>query len=232
MSQYIRLCPSCGRENADSATFCDKCNADLTAVRLRKPVSQSEKGDTPIPKTSINTPPLETNARGEKICPKCGAKNANGLILCSCGADITSVTADSGTSQNKSMPSSPIADSPKIIKKAIISPDAKKNAGDKRLMILAGEHQSECKDGDVLGRHGSVACQLFSGIRTVSSRHVSVQLRDGQWWLTNLPLQSGRTEKNATIVDGCELPIGDSVALSGDHTLQMSSSCTVKLKVV
>ena len=107
-----------------------------------------------------------------------------------------------------------------------------KYTSNKKLMIVIGNQQFECKSGDVLGRTGTVACQIFSGITTVSGRHVSVQIDSGEWSLTNLPLQPGKLTKNITAVNGRELPIGDSVRLSEVTTLQMSSKCTVTLRVV
>jgi predicted component of type VI protein secretion system len=89
-----------------------------------------------------------------------------------------------------------------------------------------GAQKFECRDGDFIGREGTVGCQVFSGIGTVSRRHVSLSLRDGQWFLTALA-----GVQNITQLDGRELPRGVPQPLTGEHMLKMSTQCEVRLKV-
>lgn len=72
---------------------------------------------------------------------------------------------------------------------------------------------------------------FVSGIPSVSSHHVALELRAEQWFLVNFPLQAGRTAKNITVLDGREIPVGEAVALTGEHVLKISSRCEVKLRV-
>jgi hypothetical protein len=82
-----------------------------------------------------------------------------------------------------------------------------------------------------LGRNGTLANHVFLGIPTISGHHVALELRGEQWLLVNLPLQPGKTAKNATVLDGREIPVGESVALTGEHILKISSRCEVKLSL-
>jgi hypothetical protein len=215
MSQYAKKC-LCGAENADNASFCLECEADLTGVRPHKLDHSVTTSDQPIPTESMSAPLTEQSQDNAVICPACDATNEYYLILCSsCGAELAAKSL-SAAPRNEVVKNEP--ESTKI--------------PDNKLMIVVGNLRCECKDGDVLGRAGTVACQIFSGIGTVSGRHVSVSIRSGEWWLTNLQLQPGKSVKNATIVDGRELAIGDSVRLSKDTMLQMSTKCTVRLQVV
>ncbi len=49
--------------------------------------------------------------------------------------------------------------------------------------LVVGARQFECRPGDILGRRGTVASEVFLGIDTVSREHVLVDYRDGRWSL-------------------------------------------------
>jgi len=95
-----------------------------------------------------------------------------------------------------------------------------------RLWLIAGENSYECRDGDILGREGTLALQLFAGIGTVSRRHVRFSRSDKGWSMTT---QHG--VQNITQLDGCELSQGTVKFLTGEHILKMSTQCEVTLKV-
>jgi len=215
MSQYAKYC-SCGAENTDNAFFCHLCKADLTDVRPRKIDPGVPTSDNHTPAESMPEPLKEQSQYDAISCRACGATNEHYLIQCtSCGKELA-VKSDADAPRNE----------------AVENESVSEKTPDKKLMIVVGNQQFECKDGDVLGREGTVACQIFSGIETVSRRHVSVQIHSGEWSLTNLPPQRGKSTKNITVVNGRKLQIGDSVRLSEDTTLQMSTKCTVTLRVV
>lgn len=96
-----------------------------------------------------------------------------------------------------------------------------------RLILVAGKREMECKDGDILGRQGTVASDVFTGSNTVSRRHVVISQKDGRWFVV-IP----EDVKNVTQLDGRELPKGVPQELSGDHELTMSTKCMILLKVI
>lgn len=214
MSRYAKYC-QCGTENAVYDATCLGCGADIIDIPTHKIDSHVVDTDKEAPTASLTTALTVQNHGDVNICPACGATNPAYLDFCTCGIALEAI-------------SSPVAPRSEVAE----NKSASKKSSNKKLIIVVGNQQFECKDGDVLGRVGTVACQIFSGIGTVSGRHVSVQLRSGEWWLTNLPLQPGKDTKNATIVAGRELSIGASVRLTGDTMLQMSTKCTVTLRVV
>jgi hypothetical protein len=159
--------------------------------------------------------PASDDASG-KICPRCKERNEPYALLCVCGESLDNVAASaSQVAQASNQPRVQLA--------------TRKTASKLRLMV--GTQTLECHHGDVLGREGTLACDLFRPIPTVSGKHVSVELRSDGWFLINLPLQSGRTEKNITEVDGKLLKPGESFALSSEHLVRMSSRCELRLRV-
>ncbi len=109
------------------------------------------------------------------------------------------------------------------------NPDSSSTSGalaSTKLEIVFGEKSFECKDGDILGKEGTLASQMFQGIATVSRRHVLVTHKDGRWFVT---VFAG--VQNATQLDGQELRRGVSYPLTSDHHLKMSHACEVHLHV-
>lgn len=208
MSRIVKICPSCGKENDRTKLIC-KCTCDISGVpeitiddTPTGESNNSNKSEAPLSKGMEHSDP--------KKCLRCGATILPGAINCiGCGEPVAH---DLLSSRNEA--ADPFANQP-------LPSVARK------LMIVVGDRQFECQDGDVLGREGTVASQIFSDIPTVSRRHVSVQLRSGEWWLTNL-----QTSNNSTIVNGVELPRGEAIRLSADTTLQISSRCHIKLIIV
>jgi len=96
-----------------------------------------------------------------------------------------------------------------------------------RLFLVIGRENFECKDGDTLGREGTLARSFFSGIGTVSRRHASLTHRNGCWFVTVSP-----TVQNMTQLDGRELPRGVDQPLSGEHILKLSTQCEVRLTIL
>ena len=95
-----------------------------------------------------------------------------------------------------------------------------------KLEMIMGTQNFECRNGDVLGRSGTLASNVFKGIDTVSNRHVLVTQEAGKWKVTVFV-----GVQNTTQLDGEELRRGVSYPLSGEHRLRMSHACEVTLRV-
>ena len=211
MSQRVKQC-GCGQANAEHDAFCARCGQplfDIVAVGTAAPAPDAEPQAVPAPA------PAAVTVAPQKVCPLCGAMNEFFALLCGgagCGNDLSAVVPSGGTPAPNCTPSQPAA--------------APAGPALPTLLLSVGAQKFECRDGDFIGREGTVGCQVFSGIGTVSRRHVSLTLRDGQWFLTALA-----GVQNITQLDGRELPRGAPQALTGEHTLKMSTQCEVMLKV-
>ncbi len=209
MSQRLKHC-GCGQANAEHDAFCVRCGQpimDVIAV-LAEPARPEPKLE---PAAAPAIPAVPASAK--KVCPLCGTMNEFFALLCGgagCGNDLSAVTASGGA--------------PAEVKPA--TPEAPASPSGPRLNLSVGAQNFECRDGDYIGREGTVGCQVFAGIGTVSRRHVGLTCRDGQWFVTALA-----GVQNITQLDGRELPRGVPQPLSGEHTLKMSTQCEVKLKV-
>jgi len=179
-----------------------------------------------------------------KKCQVCGTENAEGDFFCqNCGAEI-SLPAAAGApvvSAADAKAAAP-AKAPRVCPKcgqaneAVFSlctncgselPAARLDAAQaQRLLLIIGKETFECKDGDTLGREGTVAKAFFSAIGTVSRKHVGLALREGAWFVTVSP-----SVQNITQLDGREIPRGVAQPLLGEHVLRLSTQCEVRLKV-
>jgi anti-anti-sigma factor len=92
-----------------------------------------------------------------------------------------------------------------------------------RLDVVIGNQVFACGDGDSLGTEGSIAPQLFADLPGVSGRHLSFR-NAGDHWLVEAANDPGSIVR----VDEQVVPPGQTMALSGDHFLQIGE---VKLQV-
>jgi|GEM_PF-1193722 len=210
MSRRVKHC-GCGQANAEHDAFCARCGQpifDVVAVATEPPKPEAKAESAPS-----SAPVVAATAK--KVCPLCGTVNESFALLCGgagCGNDLSAVVPSGGTPAAEKSPVQPA--------EATASPPVPS------LLLSVGAQNFECRDGDIIGREGTVGCQVFSGIGTVSRRHVSFTQRDGQWFITALA-----GVQNITQLDGRELPRGAPQPLTGEHTLKMSTQCEVKLKV-
>lgn len=209
MSQQVKRC-GCGQANAEHDSFCARCGQPIFDVVVAT--------EPPKPEAMVESAPADAApavaASAKKVCPLCGTVNEFFALLCGgagCGNDLSAVVPSGGTPAEKT-PEQPAA-----------SPTSPALPA---LVLSVGAQNFDCRDGDIIGREGTVGCQIFSGIGTVSRRHVSLTRRDGQWFLTALA-----GVQNITQLDGRELPRGAPQPLTGEHTLKMSTQCEVRLKV-
>lgn len=211
MSQRVKHC-GCGHANAEHDAFCARCSQtifDVVAVAMEPlvPEVKLESAPAPVAPAAVAAP--------KKVCPLCGTINECFALLCGgagCGNDLSAVVPSGGTEALVKTPAQPAS-----------APAASVLSG---LLLSVGAQSFECRHGDLIGREGTVGCQVFSGIGAVSRRHVSLTQCDGQWFVTVLA-----GVRNMTQLDGRELPRGTPQPLTGEHTLKMSTQCEVKLRV-
>ena len=210
-----KKCPSCGALCSEVEIFCPGCGAEISGIKA---------GHLP----EFATPRDDPEAGGvSKVCPKCGAKSELYALLCTQPGCGTALEPDDSAS------SEPPGSHPALATKSNNLPDLTVcEVRARKLLLIVGSSAFECKSGDVLGRSGTLACNLFSGIPTVSAQHVALECQGGQWRVINLPLQAGKAAKNITVLDGRELEIGASASLTGEHVLKISTRCEVKFRVV
>ena len=217
MSDLVKICSSCGHKNPEDSSFCGVCSLLIMDV---EPVELKLTGAGFEPSTQGGNKSLK------KVCPSCGVVSESFLILCACGADLEHVQPEV------------IEDSPSHSEHHEEGIGAVKNSefqspemltsveSNRRLFLIVGQHSYECHDGDVLGRQGTLADNLFAEIRTVSRQHLTLTNRHGNWFVTVNP-----GVQNKTLLDNRELSPGVPELLQGKHTVKMSSQCEVVLHV-
>jgi len=206
----IKICQSCGMQNSETELLCTGCGADISAVlahtpKAAEPPKNAVDTHKAPPESAPNQPTGST--RTDKIsCPKCGASNFPFLPLCQeCGAELPVSVSDNLPPPSSTQP-------------------VRKSSGEK-LWLLAGGERVECQSGDILGREGTVGCEIFAGIDTVSRQHLSVVFASGAWQIT--PLSA-----NKTWLNGLLLVRGNRFTLSsGKNELRLSTRCMVALEV-
>lgn len=220
MSAPTTTCPVCGEPNSVDAVLCQICGADISgAAGLRSNTATPSELRGAIQATSQ---PIPLKPRQVKICPQCGTQNDSVDVLCGeCGGNIREV------------PPSPAAAGPVVCPRDGCSPAAVTmlEPAPPKLWLVVGTQVFQCNSGDVLGRAGNLASQVFAGIPTVSGQHVALELHDNVWHVVNLPPQPGKPGKNVTVIDGREVPIGRATPLTGEHVIRLSSRCEVRLRV-
>ena len=216
MSSLVKRC-RCGYENPESESFCLQCGQPILELEAVSPAASTRPARTPSPP-----------ARGQKKCPHCGTLNEAYAMLCTCGRPIEAKDPPTETARaDEQVPAPPgiaPAPPPGSVPTPTNAPEV--TLRESRLCLVVGAMQYECHEGDVLGREGTIASQVFNSIKTVSRRHVSISKQNGQWRIAALPGVA-----NKTLLDGHDLPPAGA-ALTGDHTLRMSSQCEVKLRVL
>ena len=217
MSDLVKICSTCGHSNPEEKILCEECWTDIMNVESVEP-KVAGTGSEPSTQGS--------NKSQKKICPSCGAVSESFLILCACGADLENVQPEV------------VEDSPShsvhheegigaVKNSEFQSPEMLTSVeSNRRLFLIVGQHSYECHDGDVLGRQGTLADNLFAEIRTVSRRHLTLTNRHGNWFVTVNP-----GVQNKTLLDNRELSPGVPELLQGKHTVKMSSQCEVVLHV-
>lgn len=214
MSDLVRTC-TCGHANPESEIFCSKCGADISGISPTTMASTATQ--------SAATDISHALPGGQKKCQKCDTINEGYALACSragCGAAF-SEAAQTGTAPTAAMPVKH-----QDARGASIGTAAAKAGAGRRIFLLAGSQVFDCKDGDILGREGSVACPVFATAgKEVSRRHALLNYQDGGWFLVPL-------SPNITELDGKDLPKNQPSPISaGEHVLRLSTKCEVRLRV-
>ena len=80
-----------------------------------------------------------------------------------------------------------------------------------------GTHVVECRDGDLIGREGTVAPHLFKNVTAMQPRHVLIG-KGPDVWFVMVP----RNVQVATHLDNAPLTPGVRTNLSGEHRLTIA----------
>jgi len=143
-----------------------------------------------------------------KICPTCGKSNPETAIFCVCKTDLTDtiVSADFTDAVNNVPPTA--------------------EGAEPKLFLVTESRLVECPQHTVLGREGNMMSDWFAGVATVSRRHAIISRDGSKWYLT--PISS----TNPTYLGGVKLEVNERCELNaGDHELQLSNQCAIKLRV-
>lgn len=212
---HVKLCPHCNFLNGPGAYHCERCGNSVIEV-LPIPRDLALAASTAPDETACESakPGRDSAAAAqEKVCPHpdCGKPNRPHKLICEhCGRRMDDVAPNSSTSAS-------------VAGGVVTSATASDECGP-RLLLLVGDRSFECRSGDILGRQGTIASEVFLGVDTVSRQHVLVAFHDGQWTLTVL-------SDKVTQLDGEPLSKGRVVGIgAGEHSLRLSSRCEVRLK--
>lgn len=151
-----------------------------------------------------------------KICHSCGYENPDDEFLCrKCDADLTA-RPPIIPNQGQDLPS----DETNLTQEA---PEKYTPT----LELVVGNKRFQCRDGDILGREGNLAKNLFQNIDTVSRKHIFLSLQDGVW-----RVKAGKNVSNSTTLDGDEMDRDKPYSLhEGEYELTMSRACKITLRV-
>jgi hypothetical protein len=199
----MKTCSSCDNSPTftDADEFCSVCGAALVLVTpVREEESHSGADEEVL------------------ICPKCASRVYPELPFCVCGEPVTN--ARRGNEGYRIPPEN-------VRHESAIQMGGVADAHTLWIEFVSVAGGScQCRNGDVLGRSGTLRADLFAGFTTVSSHHCLLQEISGRWFVIRLP-----TGRNSTSLDGVEMKPGVPFALVCEHTLQMSSRCIIRLIV-
>jgi len=205
MSELVIICDACKKENDRHSVFCEDCAQPINHILPveKVPVLKQLGG------SSQNTTP-------NKNCPKCGAiPSPSFRLTCdTCGVRFVVQGGVVGESASHVASISTIGSSEEV------SPPIRGS-----LFLCFGNKRFELKEGDVLGREGTVAVSDFAVFDTVSRMHACINYVGEVWHIQRL-------SKNITEVDGKALDKGELHALNqGSNSVRLSSKCEITLEV-
>ncbi|HSI83403.1 MAG TPA: FHA domain-containing protein [Candidatus Methylacidiphilales bacterium] len=217
----------------------DKLRAAAAAAIPNPPVRDSAAPGLSPAAAAPTVPPGATRQQPASVaCPQCSHENPSYAFLCiSCGADMSLAKPPAAAAPVAAAATMPPSQAPTLDRTRRVPPPipgtlaksaaAHASGAPPRLQLLIGNKNFDCHDGDILGRAGTLASDLFAPFGTVSRQHASIILQGNRWYI--VPSPSGH---NATRLDGQELRRGEPTPLTGEHTLGLSTKCEVKLRVV
>ena len=112
MERY-KICPSCGEKNSPALFECQKCEADLSRVRVTSDEDEQIKKEQAAPKPEKAEQVAVPADKAVRVC-ECGEKNPPNARKCQkCGEDISDIlpTEDTGTEVREACNELPILQS-------------------------------------------------------------------------------------------------------------------------
>ena len=205
MSALVKICEACGYESDPAAVIC-QCGQPIIHI-LPTPKLIPEENSTPSGSEVCQS----GTSNGEKTCAKCGTRHPSHRLSCDCGERLPSAPG-----QLTTLPAD--QDSVDVSSCTMIE---QKPAGE--LFLCFANQKISLRDGDVLGRKGTVAASDFAVIREVSREHARILLLEDGWHIVAL-------SANITEVDGKVLERGKPHPLRGNHRVRLSSKCEIRLE--
>jgi hypothetical protein len=198
MSGQVKICEACGSENDPFVVICF-CGQPISHILPTSKVTAHEPHEIPVP----------TQKPGEKVCSGCGASHPSHRLSCDCGERLP---AEAPTTSCNPL------NSPSEAGATTVEPTLRK------LELVIGGQRILLKDGDILGRTGTVEVSSFSRIPEISREHASIVFLNAQWHV--IPLSPNMTE-----LDGVVLSRGKPHPLTGHHRMRLSTKCQITLEV-
>lgn len=197
MSDLVKRCHACGTINPAGSFLCQKCGADISHL-VAEPEEVLRQADKPSTERADSNDRQVRSQKGirlssdtklnVRLCPECNTPNPIAALSCISCGFIFPQRGETATGD-----------------------------GTKLLLLLQGK-EYRLKDGDVIGRQGTVAQTVLANYPTVSRRHLEIVQEKGAWFLRTL-----EGVPNTTQIDGKEMPRGELVALKERHRIQVST---------
>lgn len=169
MSEYVKVCPQCGKENVATMDFCTDCGQPIKVVIPSKKQAQ-DKDET-------------LKERYYKICRVCGTKNylnSKNAFLDVCqncqNEDINDVPTQ------MEMAKAPV-------KKPVIHYILKAEDG----------KQIEITNGGIIGRYGEIEADYFSQNPYISGEHAKIYKDGNDYYIEDLGSTNGTTVNGAKL---------------------------------
>lgn len=211
----VKLCPHCSEVNERAAYHCKQCgNSLIEVLPIPRALAVTAASALDESRESDITDAEEATTPQQSLCPHpdCGKPNRPYKLICEhCGRRLDN--------------SPEASESDTVAQAGADNAELKSTETGPRLLLVVGARSFECRNGDILGRQGTIASEVFLGIDTVSRQHVLLTFQNGQWSLTVL-------SDKLTLLDGQNLRKGSAIRLdAGEHSLGLSSRCEVWLKL-
>ena len=203
-STLVRIC-GCSAENEFNAFLCKKCGASIAHITpceravKEKQFDQSSDDDQMM-----------------KKCPNCGLENNQDNIVCSkCSHPLDMIEAHP---ENQ-------ADSVKQDTQSLQDTDSKRRKKQssatimESICLISGKDGTtiQCKNGDILGREGTILKNYFRRYGTVSNIHAKITLNTGLWKVMDL------NSSNGTFLNHTKLTPNEEYPLKQNDLLRLSS---------
>jgi ribosomal protein S27AE len=198
----VKVCPTCGCINSALSIFCENCGVDISSEKIQD--------DTNI------------EIRDIKKCPNCGFSNDKDAVVCEkCGNPLDNVKSKQFIVVHKK--EEEIND-----KKENISNTLQITLREVEELVLITESGDTIKISPnrrvTLGREGDIRPEIFMPYLTVSRRHLIVEYKDGNWYITDI------SKTNSTYLNGNPIEKNKPYPIKKGDIIGLSTK--FKLKVV